>query len=126
MISEGVIEKLVAGFPETVSALACLFMFFSYSFIPKKTLGLKMIFVLSLSDFIFHVGAIIELVSSKSIKVFPAIITNIFFRFSLFWASNMAFFLYKLMTHKSLWNQGLYFKRSLALVLTCAVILSSL
>ncbi len=46
--------------PHLLSALSCLYLFYSYPKILKKTVGLKMILILSLSDFSLHIGYILS------------------------------------------------------------------
>ena len=127
---------LIGILPSSASILACLGLFYCYYLIPKRTVGLKMILVISLSDFIFHSTAILfDLIPVSSLTVVPMDFSstlvymiihtieylNAFgFIFSMFWACNMAFFLYRPLSMNITINPQLYFSYSLLAMLFLA------
>ena len=130
--------------PNAISAIACLFLFCGYFAIPKKTIGLKMIFVMSVSDFIFHISMIfldsryifemnpmqdeMDMQSTMTLnltqKGILAFIGHLCSRFSLLWACNMALFLSKLLSMKEIACTQTYFRQRLGLLFVSAVIIS--
>lgn len=100
----------VKNIPSILSVFGCLWVFGCYWNASVKTIGLKMVFILSISDFLFHslvIGA--YWTNSSSIKTVETFIVNAMVRFSLFWASNISFFLYKMVGL----NQTAYLRRHL-------------
>lgn len=122
-----VFNDLVKIIPQTLSILACLYLFYSYKNLHTKSIGIKMIFILSLSDLAFHCGVVIgTFVPSVGVQAIGNLMANIFLRFSIFWASSMSYFLYKLLSAGEDFNQAGYPKKSFAALFTLSCILTFL
>ena len=111
------------------SAVTCLYLFYNYSKIPRKALGLKMIMILGLSDFIFH-GLQIPLLwlqnEQSTVIQIGFVIVGAAFRFSIYWAANIAFFLYLLISQKNSWSPIKFIRISILLLSIIAVGLSAM
>ena len=126
----------------SISLAACFSLFRCYCFIPKRTIGLKMILCLSLADSLLHLSRItlyallpfIELGpdgipdnEQTKIALFVIAFLEVFcFRFTIFWGCNMAFFLYRLLSMKEMIHPQTYFKWSLTLITITSGILALL
>jgi len=110
-----------------ISILACIWLFYSYIRMPNKTLGAKMIVVLSASDFVFHVMTMLTifLINSKLI-IITATVVGVAVRFSVFWTCNIAILLNKLLSMKEMTNLKNYFNCTFISILILSLILSLL
>ena len=124
-------QTLPTVIPHSISLVACAYLFYCYSTIPKKTIGVKMIFIISLSDFIFHVSALVLVVclhlgdSSfiERLQRFILFIAECSLIFSMLWACNIAFFLCQLLQMKQISNPATYLDYSLRVILILTVTL---
>ena len=127
-------QTLPTVIPHSISLVACAYLFYCYSTIPKKTIGVKMIFIISLSDFVFHVSALIlffcfHLGDSsfiKGLKEITTFIAECSLIFSTLWACNIAFFLCQLLRMKQISNPATYLNYSLRVMLILTVTLGVL
>ena len=81
-----------------ITCMACFYIFIKYFQQPKKSLGLTLIFILTLSDFIFSLNQLL----SYYFADFFATKTNLYIilyfgcmHFSIGWASAISFLVYK-------------------------------
>jgi len=101
-----------------ISILSCLFLFYYYFKLPAKSLALKMIFTLGISDFFFHVPYLaISWFPDDDLNWYLSQIIGYAARFSLFWSLNMAYILYRLFTMKGTPDFSKYYKYSLIFLL---------
>ena len=105
----------------SISTIACMWLFLQFFCLPKKTLAVKMIFILCLSDFIFHLTNILTL------WTFPAFVLEIILLllntsviFSVSWAACIAFMVYKMLTMETI-NPVRFYKVSLLLTVFLAL-----
>ena len=126
------INTVVLFVVNTISALTCLALFYVYSRISNKSIGVKMVFVMSIADFIFHIARIVYFLILDPFEEVTALFIFIFFlevfcmRFAIFWGCSMAFFLYRLLRLRDVSSLNGYFGRSLITVFLITTILSVL
>lgn len=119
---DSTVALLVTNIPNALSMFGCLWVFGCYFKSSVKTIGLKMVFILSLSDFLFHSLVIANYwTDSNTLRTIETFIVNAMVRFSLFWASNISFFLYKMIGM----NQISYLRRHLRWSLLLLLLLSA-
>jgi len=108
-----------------ISILACLWLFFRYNRVADKGIGIKMVLILSLSDFIFHVTTLINAHYKGKQIIFTLLssLIGVSIKFSIFWTCNMAFFLHKLLM-REVEAISSYLKKSLVLILSLSIGLS--
>src|SRR4051812_2955468 len=84
----------------SISAISCVWFFYCYAKLKKKTPGLKMVLILCISDFIFHVTFIANQWIYPSFETrIRTFINDTSFRFSIFWPASIA-----CLTYRSLGN----------------------
>lgn len=116
------LSLLVKNIPNAISICGCLWVFACYLKASVKTIGFKMILILSISDFMFHTLVIAKYwTDSPSLSTIETFISNAMVRFSLFWASNISFFLYKMLGL----NQITYLRKHLRWSLVLLLLLSA-
>ena len=116
------VDILTFWSPNILSIIACIALFVCYCRLPKKTQSLTMILTLAASNFIYHfIVLLLRQFPSVVIIEYVVYIAPTMFRFSLLWACNMAFFLYKLLTLKGMSNIKLYFYVPLVLCLVASI-----
>ena len=129
------VQALICGYiPNGLSLLACIALFYSYSSVSNRAVGLKMIFVMGVSDFIYHLltvghDIIVEEYaktdndSLKKIIYWLQVIIQACLHFSQFWACSIAFFLYQLVSMKESFHHIRYLNRSFMLCLGLILVL---
>jgi len=105
--------ELVYSASQVISILACILLLCKYVKFSSKPTALKMISLLTIANIIFHTIAlsISFLPESFTNSVIPPIIVNTSMRFSIFWASSLAFLLFKSPTRNE-FDAKKYYSRS--------------
>lgn len=119
--------KIILTVPQVISLSACFWFFRCFFLLRRRTLGLKMILILCISDFLFHIVCLNNTwmeVDESDVGEVWSIILEAFLRFSLFWASSIAFLALKSLHRDVNLDPISYAKTSFIIVLTITVILS--
>jgi len=113
-ISPELVFCLTTNITNGLSIIACICFFFSCASLPKRTLGVQMIIILAIGNLLFHITTIFDfwIKEPKIIKI-TAMILNVSAKFSLLWAANISYFLYRLVNMNEVSKLKLYFKTSL-------------
>lgn len=126
-MDQGLSSKIVLTVPQVISISACIWLFRCYQVLRRKTLGLKMILILCISDFIFHVIFICNDWTDaieNDMAILWTIILETPLRFSLFWASNIAYLALKSLGGNMNLDPISYAKTSFIVVLVVTLIFS--
>ena len=112
--------------PAALTCLTCPYLFFKYFFHREKSLGFSMVFLLTLSDWIFSLAALMsaiipDLRLSEVYRI--GLYTGMFF--SIFWAAAIAYLIYKSLITRD-FDPKKSFIRTFALVLVLSISLTSL
>lgn len=118
--------RIIISVPQILSLLAITYMFRCYLVLRRRTLGLQMILILCIADFIFH-AAFLYFTWTTDEQVNPqapasAIMLGAL-RFSLFWASSIAYLALKSLSGDMKLDPVLYAKISFIIILIITVIL---
>lgn len=105
--------------PSVLTILACPWLFFKYAHQGWKRAGFSMIFILTLSDFLYSLTALTSV-------FLPYLEFSRYYRFgfyfcsyfSIYWASAIAFLIYKTLTSQDAINTNQLFIKTLLIVLT--------
>ena len=107
------ILKTISSCAEVLSAIACLCLI-SYYFKQKiKPISFKMIVILSASDLLFHIAFVFYFWLNVQLMLLPV---NLALQFSVFWSSNISFFVLKSLEMDDLSAPKKYFKKSFILL----------
>ena len=82
----------------SLSCIVCIWLFFRYFKQPQKSIGFTMIVILALSDFIYSIIFLLrQFIGSKLIEedLLYYIPFSLCLYFSIFWASTIAYLVYK-------------------------------
>lgn len=109
--------------PQIFSVVTCICLFVSFGFIPKKTLGLTMILILAISDFILHCMLLLLSYKYNDTSQVIKVTFNVALRFSIFWSSNMAITVYKSLTEGHRTTVG-YIATSASIIVAVSLICS--
>jgi len=103
--------------PAGLTWIACLWLFYLYFKTKEKTLGLKMICILGVSDFLFSTSVIVmkTLQSPLLLKLVACFFYGGLY-FSVTWASAMSFIVFKSLENQAA-NPEILFKRTLGIIL---------
>ena len=112
--------------PASLTCLTCPYLFIKYFLQKEKNMGFTMIFLLTLSDFIFSLAAL-------SSSVYPYLPFGRLYRFSLcmgmyfsiLWASAIAFLIYKSLQLGNFSSKKTFFK-TLALVIVLSLLFTGM
>lgn len=113
----------------SISVITCLCLFYMYFKINRKALGLKMIIIMGISDLLFHSLQIILLWfqnDESTLLEMGFVIVGAAFRFSIYWAANIALFLYLLISRKDYWSPTKFVSASAIILSIIALSLSAL
>ncbi len=111
-------------FPSIISCSACLWLFLNYYKLSRKTIGLKMILMLSISDIIFHIATLINSNPSEFIRgPFLNTIQALSKSFSTAWPSAIAYLAYSSL-RQQFSDPKKYYKKSVFLVFIISLIVS--
>ena len=132
-------DYLYIWIPNLLSVFMCTKFFVFYFQRPYKTISLKMILILCISDLICHItGSSSLLLTILALRYPEHHLLNVFsnilyvtfeiaFHFSIFWACNIAFFIYKLFKkNKKKLNISNYHLSSSAVLLLLSVVVSAI
>lgn len=105
--------------PSVLTILACPWLFVKYANQGWKRAGFSMIFILTLSDFLYSLTVLTSV-------LFPYAVMSNYYRFgfyfgsyfSIYWASAIAFLVYKSLTSQNAINTKQLFIKTLLIVLT--------
>ena len=129
------IQEMIVPILNSISVVSCLFLFYCYLFrAPIKTTGLKMIVIMGLSDFTYHITYFCSTYQplpedSELTTIFSVVVnhTSAFsLQFSLLWGCNMAFFLYRLICLEKISNPHTYIRNSVLLLCVLQILISVL
>ena len=135
-MNEYLVSLLCMWIPNLMSAISCLILFYYYSKISNKAIGLKMIFVMSFFDFLLSATTISYYIClnidsqsnepgfKRTVLEFLEYVSEFSLRFALIWACNMAFFLYRLLSMKDMVHPQVYFVRSLLVTIVLSTALA--
>lgn len=80
----------------SISILACLYLFCHYTTVQRKTIGLKMILILGISDFLGHVFLLTSMWSHlRELTRYMIHADRTIIRFTIIWVSCIAFVIYR-------------------------------
>jgi len=103
--------------PAGLTWIACIWLFYLYFQAKERTLGLKMIYILGVSDFLFSTSVIImKTVQSPPLAKLIACFFYGGLYFSVTWASAMSFIVFKSLKNQAA-NPEILFKRTLGIIL---------
>lgn len=95
--------------PQAISTLSGLYLFVSYFRTPYKSVGVKTILYLGISDFFMHITLLaLSFPYFKQYELEFSIIFNTALRFSIFWVASMAIFMHRALTGQRIVNQQRY------------------
>jgi len=97
----------------TISISSCMWFQFWYMRLIRKTMALKMIAILNLSNLVFHGSSIFTMIFPEDFQGIPTLISTSSLGFSIIWISSVAFFVYNSLTKDKIVNQEKYFRWSL-------------
>ena len=125
MIEQSIIGYYFNVISASLTCLGCLWLFYKYCQLKHKNVGFSMIFILSVSDFIL---GILMLFSRLFYNTGPQLyfLDNVMYFlvfFSLYWASAMAFLVYRSLKDQDYTSQRMI-TRTVILVLFTALITS--
>ena len=108
----------------SLSIFACLWVCFNYFKLSNKAMGIKMITILGISDIFLHISLIFTrwLPTTGSTMATARTVEWIMVRFSAFWATSIAYFVYR--SFSSI--QIVYIDRYFYLTLSSSMLLSIL
>jgi len=106
-----------------ISTLACIWLFYQFFSLSRKTLAVKMIFILSVSDFLFHLTNILTMWTfSQEIQNIIIYLLNSSVIFSVLWAASIAYMVYKMLSLDPI-NPIRYYKLSLLGIIFLSLLL---
>jgi len=113
-ISPELPDLLTTNITNGISILACIWFFFRCASLPKRTLGVQMIIILAIGNFLFHLTTIFDywFTELKIMKI-TRMILDVSTKFSLLWAANISYFLYLLVNMNEVSKLKVYWKVSL-------------
>jgi len=105
--------------PSVLTILACPWLFFKYAHKGWRRAGFSMIFILTLSDFLYSVTVLTSIFFPYA-NFSPCYRFGFYFcsYFSIYWASAIAFLVYKTLASQNAINTKQLFVRTLLIVLT--------
>jgi hypothetical protein len=115
--------------PQVISIIACVCLFYSFTKIPKQSLGLTMILILCVSDFIFHIFLTLYIwwyVTQNTIEQATSLIMDCALRFSILWASCISYLVLAAVQQNGMRNPENYSKRSFIFILSLCIVLSAM
>lgn len=114
--------------PQIASVIACLCLFWSYAKLPKQTLGFIMILMLCISDFIFHVFALFFIwwQFEDTLQTVASTIMDLALRFSILWASCIAYLVLSAVQKDAMLNPESYSKKNFVIIFFASIILSGM
>jgi len=107
----------------SVSIIACIWFQILYHKFLKKTLALRMIAILSLSNLICHISEVLITFLSEKMELTLSNIFNIFLLFTIIWSSSIAFIVSNSVSKVRMNDPERYFKWSLFLFFVISGIL---
>lgn len=105
--------------PSIIACLACLVLFFYYLTAKKRSIEASMVFILSVSDFLYSLMNLFPYLFPSFDDAFFAIIQFFSLYFSIFWASTISFMVYKSLKDIHLNSKKLLFQ-CFFFVITCS------
>jgi len=102
--------------PSLASCFACVWLFLNYTKLPRKTIGIKMILILSISDLLFHVLSLLVNIQQEAFnKLMIGHVLNFALTFSTAWPSAIAFLAYSSLKQRFS-DPTVYYKWSIFIV----------
>lgn len=123
-----IVMNTIITVPQIASLIACLCLFWTYGKLPKQTLGFRMILILCISDFIFHIFTLLfiwwEL--EDTLELVVSIIMDIALRFSILWASCIAYLVLSAVQKQGMLNAESYSKKSFIFIVIQVLVLTGM
>jgi len=117
--------------PQAISTFAGICFFICYFQLPYRSVGVRTVLYLGISDFFMHITLLaLSFSYFKQYKVVSSVIFNTALRFSIFWVSSMSIFMYRALTGQGIIRQERYLTLTsiplflFALGSTCACVLT--
>jgi len=108
-----------------ISIVSCIWFQFWYQKLIRKTMALKMIAILNLSNLIYHASFLFSLILPEDFQEIPILFLDTCFGFSIIWISSIAFFVYNSLIKDKIINQERYFRWSLFILTSFSIFFST-
>jgi len=104
-----IVTTPVTIIPQVISTFAGICFFISYSQLPYKSVGVRTVLYLGISDFLMHITLLaLSFSYFKQYNDVFSVIFNTALRFSIFWVSSMSVFMYRALTGQRIIRQERY------------------
>jgi len=125
-IQEFQFESLADIIPQSITGIACIWFFCRYLCQPQKSLGYVLVLILTLSDFIFSINILwfnffTPQTINPTISMTFVLLYYASLDFSIFWASGIAFLVYRSLKGFTTNPKSIIFKAVLVTALLSAV-----
>lgn len=120
IVSNGLLMLILVNI---LSVIACLWFLIHFLRLKNKLLSVKMIAVLCLSDLVFHTMFTITYIFHLRVSFsnFADLVQLMIFHFSLFWACNITYLMYKLLFSDAILRSRYYIVSSTIIILGLAI-----
>lgn len=124
-MDESLTFAIITTCAQSISICACFLLFYLYFYLPRKSVGFQMILVLCISDFIFHTMMLIfTWTSIPLVADISETVCHVTLRFSIFWASSIAFLIYQSLNMQNAYESEVYSKKTFIVTFLVSSVLS--